>query len=173
MYVTYRLWRLAAVVAVLLAGCGKSETEKPAAKTLVDGSKYLLSAEPPDAQQVKEVLEHAKDEDSVVVVGRIGGEQNPWVEGLAAFNIADLSLTPCNERGHDGCATPWDYCCDSGVDHGYTLVTIVDEQGNVIQTGAKELLQLQELQTVVIQGKALRDDTGNLSLLATGIYVRP
>ena len=31
---------------------------------------------------------------------------------------------------------------------------------------------LQELQTVVVQGRAKRDDKGNLTILATGIFVR-
>jgi hypothetical protein len=95
------------------------------------------------------------------------------MEGLAAFNLADVSLVPCNERDDDECPTPWDYCCEPDVGTSHTLVKIVDEQGNVVPHSAQQLLQLEELQTVVIQGTARRDDAGNVSLLATGVYVRP
>ena len=49
----------------------------------------------------------------------------------------------------------------------------VDEQGKTLPTDARQLLGLKELQTVVIQGKAKRDDAGNLTVLASGLYVKP
>ena len=37
---------------------------------------------------------------------------------------------------------------------------------------ARKLLDVKELSTVVVQGKAQRDDAGNLTVLATGVYVK-
>jgi hypothetical protein len=159
-------WKLVGLAAVLLAGCGSTETGSP------DGSKYLLSSEPAGAQDVKAVLESAQDGDDVIVVGRVGGEANPWIDGLAAFRIADLSLTPCNELKGDNCPMPWDYCCEPDVAANRTLVKVIDESGGIVASGAKQLLELEELQTVVVQGKASRDDNGNVSVLATGVFVR-
>ena len=161
-----------ALLAVVLAGCGSPERGTSVRDSSSDGSKYLLSSEPPGAQDVKAVLESAQDGDDVTVVGRIGGDENPWIDGLAAFNIADLSLKACNETEGDNCPKPWDYCCEPELAANRTLVKIVDDGGSVVAGGAKELLQLEELQTVVVQGKASRDDAGNVSVLATGVFVR-
>ena len=52
------------------------------------------------------------------------------------------------------------------------LVKVVDEQGNLLQTDARELFKVKELDTVVVRGKARRDDAGNLTVLANGVFVR-
>ena len=49
---------------------------------------------------------------------------------------------------------------------------IVDAQGRLLQADARQLLKLSELQTVVVRGTAQRDDAGNLTLLASGVFVR-
>ncbi len=41
-----------------------------------------------------------------------------------------------------------------------------------MKADARELLKVKELSTVVIQGTARRDDAGNLTVLATGVYVK-
>ena len=97
------------VVAVLLAGCGGEEKVNPPTPN-VDGSKYILSSEPEGAVGVRKVREDSKDQDDVVVIGRIGGMEIPWVEGIAAFSIVDPEMKPCNEIGDDSCLKPWDYC---------------------------------------------------------------
>ena len=103
---------LAACVGLLVViGCSQ---ESPTTTTqqvtnsasAVDGSKYLLNSEPDDAMDVIKVRKEAKDDENIVIVGRIGGSENPWVEGRAAFSIVDPSLKPCE----DGCPKPWDYC---------------------------------------------------------------
>ena len=52
------------------------------------------------------------------------------------------------------------------------LVKIVDETGELVKADARKLLKVQELSTVVVKGKAQRDDTGNLTILASGVYVK-
>ena len=121
-----------------------------------------------------EVRESAKDEDEVVVIGRIGGSQNPWVEGLAAFSIVDSSLRACSDREGDDCPYPWDYCCETDrLPKSQLLVKIVDNTEELVSADARDLLQVKELQTVVVRGTARRDDAGNLAVLAGGVYVRP
>jgi len=48
----------------------------------------------------------------------------------------------------------------------------VDENGQLVKAGAKNLLNVKELDTVVVRGKAKRDEAGNLTVLATGVFVR-
>src|SRR5262245_35599836 len=94
----------------LLSGC--SQSNPPDAKvTAADGAKYLLAEEPAGARPVQELRQAAKDGDEVVIVGRIGGSKEPWIEGRAGFLIVDPSFTPCNEKAGEDCPTPWDYCC--------------------------------------------------------------
>ncbi len=162
-------WIMAAVVLVV-AGC---TDDKPAEKPAIDGTPYLLTSQPAGSLEVKELLSEAKDGDEVVVIGRIGGEIDPWVEGLAMFNIVDNSLVPCNEIPGDDCPFPWDYCCDPKVAASRTLVEVVDKNGETVAEDARRLLSVTELQTVVVKGTARRDTDGNVTLIATGIFVQP
>ena len=150
-----------------------TSTDSPAAASLVDGSKYLVDTEPDGAEDVIKVRENAQDGDEVVVVGRIGGSFTPWVEGLAAFSIVDGSLDACSDIPGDHCPTPWDYCCATDkLPTSTALVKVVDDAGDVVKADARELLKVQELSTVVVKGKAQRDDAGNLTVLANSIYVK-
>jgi hypothetical protein len=156
----------------LALGCGGPAANSTEASS-AQGVKYRLSAEPAAAQSVKAARESAKDEEHVTVVGRIGGDANPWVEGQAAFMLVDSSLKACNEKDDDACSTPWDFCCDADLlPESKAMVKIVGEDGRPVQTDARQLLGVKELQTVVVHGRAKRDESGNLTVLADGVYVR-
>ncbi len=161
---------------VLQAGCSKSSTpdsNPPANEVVLDGSKYLLGGEPAGAKQVIAARAEAKDGDPIVVVGRIGGSGNPWIEGRAAFWIVDGSLKACSDIPGDMCETPWDYCCETHqLPNATLLVKVLDDSGDIVKAGARALLNVQELSTVVVQGTAQRDDSGNLTLLASGVFVK-
>lgn len=158
-----------ACLGCLLAGCG--EATGPA-QSAAD-SKFLLTAEPAGAQDVKAARAAVNDGDEVVVVGRIGGEEDPWVAGAAAFSIVDRSLKPCNERPGDNCEKPWDYCCDTDLLPSHrVLVKVVDANGKLVSTDARKLLAVKELETVVVRGKAQKDEAGNVTVLATGVFVK-
>lgn len=164
-----------AMLAIYVAGCGDStqqEGDASAEAPSIDGSKYLLKAEPEGGLDVIKARESVKDGDDVVVIGRIGGKKDPWLKGRAVFLITDPSLVPCSEIEGDTCKTPWDYCCASDLGTSRATVSIVDDEGRVVKSGAKELLNVKELQTVVVKGKAKRLDGGNLTIQATGIYVK-
>lgn len=103
---------LAACFALLgVVGCSQetSTTSSPEIPA-VDGSKYLLTKEPEGVTDVIQVRKEAQDQDEVVIVGRIGGSENPWIDGRAAFSIVDTSLKSCADCGSDDCPKPWDYC---------------------------------------------------------------
>ena len=105
------------ILSVLLMACSRQSTDVPPATTAytdtelaAERSRFLLQDEPQGASGVIDVRADASDQDSVVIVGRIGGSANPWVEGRAAFSIVDLSLKSCLECGSMDCPKPWDYC---------------------------------------------------------------
>jgi len=52
------------------------------------------------------------------------------------------------------------------------LVKVVDENGQLVKANAKDLLDVAELSTVVVRGKAERNDDGKFAVLASGIYVK-
>lgn len=162
---------------VVAVGCSTENSAPPkvsdqGAEAAIDGAKFLISEEPSGAQAVIATRQSAVDGDEVLLVGRIGGAENPWVKGRAAFTIVDDSLQACSDIPGDQCESPWDYCCETDkLPTSTALVKIVDEQGNPVQADARELLHVTELSRVVVKGKAQRDDAGNLTVLATGIYV--
>ena len=171
-----RTCRFALLAGVSLAmACNQQRaTDSNAPNELPRGADYLLSTEPVNPKGVVETREKAQDQEAVVVVGRIGGSQNPWVDGRAAFVIVDLSLQACSDREGDHCLTPWDYCCETDrLAQATVLVKVIDESGKLLPVDARKILGVKELQTVVVQGKAQRDDVGNITVLASNLYVRP
>jgi hypothetical protein len=171
---TYRITiaALATVLVGIIAGCGTSSSPpNTTAAPSADGAAYRLASEPAAAKGVKEARADAKDEEEVTLVGRIGGDPNPWVEGQAAFLVMDSALKPCG--ADEGCPTPWDCCCDPNLSpETKAMVKVVDADGKTVATDARKLLGLKELQTVVVHGRAKRDETGNLTVLADGVFVR-
>lgn len=148
-------------------GCSKAEVSGPS----TEGAAYRLAKEPSGAKEVKAARADAKSDDEITIVGRIGGDANPWVEGQAAFMLVDSSLKPCG--ADEGCPTPWDYCCGTDdLPSSKAMVKIVDAGGKTVASDARKLLGIKELQTVVVHGRAKRDETGNLTVLADGVFVR-
>ncbi|MEX2027245.1 MAG: hypothetical protein WEH44_08085 [Pirellulaceae bacterium] len=173
MFNAYRITiaALVAVTASIVAGCNTSPSTDNAAAPSAEGAAYRLASEPAGAKGVKDVRADAKDEDEVTVVGRIGGDANPWIEGQSAFLIVDSAMKPCSES--EGCPTPWDYCCDAdSLPQSKAMVKVVDAKGKPLAGDARKLFGLKELQTVVVHGRAKRDEAGNLTVLADGVFVR-
>ena len=90
----------------------------------------------------------------------------------AAFLIVDPSRIPCSERKSDTCKTPWDYCCETDLAKSKATIKFVDDAGKTLANDARQLLNVKELQTVVVKGQAKRDEAGNLTVLASGLFVR-
>jgi hypothetical protein len=163
----------------LVVGCGQTTTTPapqatsttPAASAAA-GAEFLLHEQPADAQPVADIRESAEDGVDVTILGRIGGGENPWVDGRAAFTIVDPKIEPCHPS--EGCPTPWDYCCSTDqLPKNRAMIKVVDATGGTVEQDARKLLGVKELQTVVIKGKAKRDEAGNLTVLADRVFVMP
>ena len=162
---------------ILVTGCSQETATSSSSTTdsslRIDGTQFLLDKKPSGAADVLTVRADARDGEDVILTGRIGGSSNPWVEGRAAFSIVDDSLRTCSDIPGDQCAKPWDYCCETDkLATSTTLIQIVDEAGSLVKTDARTLLNVKELSTVTVTGKARRDDAGNLTVLASGVYVK-
>ncbi len=155
------------------ASCSRQTADPEAMTPSLSGLNYVLSDEPAEAKGIINARKTAKDGDTVVVVGRIGGSTNPWIENRAAFNIVDSSLKACSDIAGDSCPVPWDYCCETHkLPTSTALVKIVDDQGKLVEEDARSLLGVKELTTVVLQGKAQRDPSGNLTILADSVFIQ-
>lgn len=135
-----------------------------------EGKAYMLAAEPSGAKGVIDIRKDAKNDDEVVVVGRVGGTAKPFTEGRGAFLIVDTTLKPTAE-----CDTPWDFCeyPKKEVAAARLVVRFVDGAGKTVEGGARELFGIKELSTVVVKGKVRRDDKENVVVVASGLFVRP
>ncbi|MBA3481780.1 MAG: hypothetical protein H0T51_08195 [Pirellulales bacterium] len=167
---------LIVVAATAVTGCGSSSPSGDAVSvtpTAIDGSKYLLADEPDEAVGVIEARESAEDGAPIVVVGRIGGATNPWVEGRAAFTLIDASMVmvASGEDDAEGELCLED-CCAEDRAACTTLVKVLDDNGRVIAADSRQLLGLAEDDTVVIRGKANKDASGNFAVVAEGVFVR-
>ena len=155
-------------------GCGDPDpASTPDSSGLTQvSSQYVVTTEPDGAVPVGKARETAEDKQTVTLVGVIGGSTEPFVDGLAAFTIVDPRVPYC--AAEEGCPTPWDYCCTQDqVKDNIATVKIVDDTGKPVADDARKLLGVKELSTVVVQGTADRDDQGNLTVAATGVFVRP
>src|SRR5439155_2186170 len=169
---------LALAAAGFVAGCSPSvaPTDRPpvtehSGEPEAAGKKYLLDREPAGTKGVIDVRKAAKDGEEVVVVGKIGGQDDPWYARQAGFTIVDPSIKSCLDMG-DECEKPWDYCCTSKEEltRGMVSVKLVDDQGKVVAGDARKLLGLRELNTVVAKGK-YRQEGDSFVVHATAVYV--
>lgn len=162
-------------VASALVGCstsGDAANVTPASAS-IDGSRFLLAEEPDGAVGVIAARESAKNGDPIVVVGRIGGAANPWVEGRAAFTLLDasMSVVAAGEDDEAGEMCMED-CCAGARAACTTLVKVVDADGRLIAADARQLLGITDSDTLVVRGKASKDESGNFFVLADGVHVR-
>jgi len=121
----------------------------------------------------------------VVLVGQIGGLSNPWKETLpdfpfarnqATFALADpMAVIENEESGHshapgEECA----FCEAHATDRSAMLamVRFLDKNGKVLQTDVRQLFDIKENDTVVIQGTARVLEGGMMVVDATGLYLR-
>lgn len=157
-----------------LLGCGGDASEPESqAPVNVDGGRYLLTEEPNGAVGVLAARESSEDGAPLVLVGRIGGVANPWIEGRAAFTLMDPSLTVVEQgAGDDAGEVCLDDCCAAERAESTTLVKFVDEDGQVVPVDSRRLLGVKEEDMVVIQGTTKKSEDGAFSVLATGLFVR-
>lgn len=145
-----------------------TDTTEPAASTL------LLSEAPTGALSVSDARKQAQPGQAIQVSGQIGGTLKPFVDGYAAFVLADPELVFCDEMGDDDhCSTPWDACCEDSdkLQSMRVSVQFVDGEGNPIQEDLKSSIGLKELDNVAISGTVAESSTAtNVIIHATGLY---
>lgn len=158
------------LVVTMVMGCGGGDVEPP--EVSIDATPYLLKAAPVEALEVAAVHQSVEDTREVVVVGKIGGSLNPWIEGRSAFNIVDRKVKSCTDIPGDDCPTPWDYCCSqSDLVNSTALVKVVGADGELLAADARRLFGVKELQTVIVRGTATKDDKGNLVVVSKGLFI--
>lgn len=163
-------------IAALSIGCG-SATESTAVASSpakrVDASQYKLPEEPDGAMGVIAARESVEDGDLLVLVGRIGGAANPWIDGRAAFTLLDPSMSVvANGEGSGETELCLDDCCAVDRQNCTTLVKVVDGQGKIVPVDSRELLGVKESDMVVVKGTAQKDKSGNFVMLASGVFIR-
>lgn len=171
-------WGLLTLIAGLAGGCSQPSSppssQAPQAGA-ADAAKapdasYLLTEKPADAQGVAAARKSEAGKKEVAVEGLIGGSEQPFVEGVAAFTIVDPAISPCG--ADEGCPTPWDYCCSTDqLKDNTAMVKIVGADGKTVSQDARKLLGVKELSKVVVRGKAKQDEQGNLTVLADKVFV--
>lgn len=137
-------------------------------------AKLLLEQEPEGAMAVLDVRESLTGEQDVVIVGRIGGVSDPWTHGKASFVMMDAVAMAMGDD-HSGCDDPGCPYCSSGKESDtetLAYVNFVDDDGKVLPVDARELFELEDKQTVVVQGRARINEVGYLVVTADGLYVR-
>lgn len=170
------LCTLLGIVSLTVAtGCGTATDSAVVQATAVsvDGSKYLLNEEPDGAVGVIAARETAEDGKPLIMVGRIGGLKNPWVDGRAAFTLLDASMEVVTEGEEmtDGAICTND-CCNDKRMTCTALVKIVDPKGSLISVDTRKLLGVKEADMIVVQGRAQKDGKGNFVMLAERVYIR-
>lgn len=135
-------------------------------------------------EHAKEVTESTEPQ-HVAMVGQIGGLANPWEETQpefpfakkqAIFFLADPQAIAEHEAsGHvhapgEECA----FCAAHAEENSelLTMVRLVDEKGQVLPIDARELLNLNLNDIVVVEGEAQVLEGGMMVVEATGIFVR-
>lgn len=171
--------------AMALAGCaGESSTESAdagheghdhAAETATAPPSPELkplvaeSGAPSQFVGVAKARETAADGSDVVVVGRL----KDFVAGKAAFTMVDGAIPSCLEDDSE-CDTPWDYCCiaPAKIAANSATVKLIGEDGNLLDGNLQGVNSIDHLSTVVVTGKAQKDETGNLTIAANKVYLQ-
>ncbi len=156
-----------------LSGCGNAPATESTAQSDIDGKQFLLSEEPDGAVGVIAARESAEDGAPLVIVGRVGGSANPWIDGRAAFMLLDASMSVVAEGkdSAEGELCTGD-CCATERLACTTLVKLVDAGGQVVPVDSRKLLGLKESDMVVVEGTAKTDKSGNFSMLANRVFIR-
>ena len=177
---TKRLLLPAALLGLLLlTGCyGESggtpiTTPTQTAVTLPAG--LFVDAAPEGALDVTVVKDSAKEGDTVIVRGKVGGTMEPFAAGRAAVVLgSEVSIQSCEVREGDGCETPWDYCCMTreALTAGTLTVQVLGADGRPLKASLQGANGIDHLTVLVVKGTVgKRPDPAVLVVNAEAIYV--
>jgi hypothetical protein len=152
---------------VCALGCGRADTAAAKPAIPAERAQFLLTAEPEGAVGVMKMLAMSADNEEIVVVGRVGGGMNPWVDGVAAFMLLENSITAgCDDECAEGC-----YCGAEAYTDASTLVKICDTTGRPLKIDARDLLGVKEKEIVVVKGRTQRG-VNDVTVIASGVHIR-
>ena len=166
---------------LLLAACKETQTTATPSSDASSEDKALMesvlkTAPRGEAKAIRDVKASAKPGDEITLTGRIMGNLKPFVEGRAAFIVADPSIiTACSDKPGDGCETPWDACCDTPEDKRKAIATIqiVNAEGRVLKQALEGTGGLANLATVTVTGKVAEGSAGDVLIVnATAISLK-
>jgi hypothetical protein len=126
---------------------------------------------PTNPLSVSKARQVAQEGKPIVIAGRIGGTASPFAQNRAIFLLADNRLPLCQE----GCATPWDYCCETRqtIISNLATVQVIDQQGRAVKVGLHGLNGLVPAAEIVVRGTVAKAGKNLLVLNAQNIYVKP
>jgi hypothetical protein len=139
-------------------------------------SNLIVATAPSGAKDILELKRSAKDGDSVVLRGRIGGRKDPIADNRAILTLIDVSMIPCNQIPEDRCSTPWDACCHPKEEilANSATVQVVGSDGQLVRAGLSGVGGLAPMKEILVTGKIAGPvDEKNLLVQATNIYVVP
>jgi hypothetical protein len=162
-----------------LAGAACSGEKKGAAAGATGGGEksattapfdaLALASEPAGAKPLGEVIAAQQGSGPVVARGRVGEDGG----GSSWFTLVDPSLKSCVEIG-DECKTPWDYCCTPNDVKKQQMANVeLRVGGELVEHAVLGWRGLDHLKEVVVAGQATKDGAGNVTIVASGIWVKP
>lgn len=157
----------------LLSACGKESAapQAPTNTSIVLPASLRLDSAPTPAIGVLEARANAADGSEVILTGRA----KDFVATRAVFTMADMSLKSCADpEDKMNCETPWDYCCEDPKRLSQGTVAVELRDGDKLAMGSAQGWNgLDHLREVVVRGTLKKDDKGNLTVIAKGVYVKP
>ena len=160
------------VLALALAGCPAHDDSKdkefklpplpPASSFSDDLQKLVLTKKPEGIKEVLDVKANAKSGDEVVVRGWV----QEFVKDRGLFTLVDVTFKRC---GPTDCNTPWDYCCSPRADLVKNMLTVklLGPDKDVLKRDVRGLGGIDYVKVVVV-GTLLKDETGNVTVIAKG-----
>lgn len=161
-----------ALLTLLIAtGCNCQDAALDAEMT-AERARLLMSAEPNGAVSVMDLRESISGTtQDVVIVGRVGGSKPVFSAQHASFFLVDPAALPAHQHA-EGCGDNCPFCSKGADDNAVAMIHCVDNRGEAVPVAADRLLGMSEGQTAVVHGRAHLDESGNLIVLADGVYIR-
>ena len=166
---------------ILISSCGEeastSTNNDSAATSSSDFSavQHVVLSSKPDSVGTIGALKASgpKAGDAITIQGRIGGKGNPFVDGYAAFLLADDTvLLACDVTDDDHCPKPWDYCCEAKSKRTKNLATIqvLGDDQKAIKANINGLDGIGAGSFIVVTGTVASNEADNLIINASGIF---
>jgi hypothetical protein len=162
---------IALMMVAVVAGCSKPAEAPPA--EAVESPRAFVDARPAGEPVPIPKARTLSGGSEVVLQGRVMGVPSPFVGGRAVFVLGDeATIKPCT----DGCATPWDACCDPLKVRatGTAAIQVLDDAGKVLARGIKGVKGLKEMSRVTVSGVVAKHSSEAAFVVnAKAVYVEP